>query len=366
MKVEYQRQLEEQRAASRQAAALGANYAKPQEVNLDGSPMLDVTGIYFKCPMIGPVVLPKKEMEVAIKDFLYSQLVEEPEMTTALIIHTVNKDSAKVKVCVETLCKYVDNIIDHPTEEKFWKIRVGNKAFQERVSALEGTSEFLQAAGFQLKAVPGPSGPEEMHYIMDAENAQNLPRLQSLKDVLMAAEPIRPELDRNVKVFHSTGRVDRIKVPDEFYNVTPDELKKEQQIRQEAVEKLGMLRTKEMRERERQRELRRYRYVLLRVRFPDNMILQGTFRAQEKLSSVQEFVRENIELQWLPFSLNTGTGQKLVEENSTLAELDLAPAAVLSFAFDPQVLAEVTAQQGSSQLKCYLNRDRMEEIMALQ
>ena len=38
--------------------------------------------------------------------------------------------------------------MQNPTEEKFRKIRKSNKAYQERVSSLEGTDLFLQAAGF--------------------------------------------------------------------------------------------------------------------------------------------------------------------------------------------------------------------------
>lgn len=45
--------------------------------------------------------------------------------------------------------------------------------------------------------------------------------------------------------------------------------------RTEAVEKASMLRTRAMREKEEQREMRKYNYTLLRVRFPDGYILQG-------------------------------------------------------------------------------------------
>ena len=38
--------------------------------------------------------------------------------------------------------------MQNPTEEKFRKIRKSNKAYQERVSSLEGTDLFLQSAGF--------------------------------------------------------------------------------------------------------------------------------------------------------------------------------------------------------------------------
>lgn len=48
-------------------------------------------------------------------------------------------------------------------------------------------------------------------------------------------------------------------------------------VRMETVERNAMLRTKAMRERDEQRERRKYNYTLLRVRFPDGTILQGLY-----------------------------------------------------------------------------------------
>ena len=111
---------------------------------------------------------------------------------------------------------------------------------------------------------------------MDAKHAANTDKLKMVKNVLFASETIKPELDRSLRVFYLSQKVHRMDVTSEFYSISPEEIKKEQQIRQEAVERLGMLRTKETREREKMRELRRYRYCLVRVRFPDGILLQGT------------------------------------------------------------------------------------------
>lgn len=46
-------------------------------------------------------------------------------------------------------------------------------------------------------------------------------------------------------------------------------------LRSDLVEKNAMLRTKAMREREEQRERRKYNYTLLRIRLPDGSLLQG-------------------------------------------------------------------------------------------
>ena len=44
--------------------------------------------------------------------------------------------------------------------------------------------------------------------------------------------------------------------------------------RSELAERESMLRTKAMREREEMRERRKYRYTLIRIRFPDGIVLQ--------------------------------------------------------------------------------------------
>ena len=368
VKAQARQEIEAERKMQENAHKLAETYSPARELELEGSPLLAVEGVYFRCPMAGPDVLKKEAMENYIKEFLYSQLADEPELTTALMIHTLNKEPDKVKVCIDTLCKYLDNIILNPAEPKYQKIRVNNKAFQDRVYNLEGTHEFLQAAGFLLKQSPGPNdGVPEDFLVLADHHAQDVDRLKSLKDALLIAEPIKPELDRNVRVFYASGCPDRMEVPPEFFAISPEELKREQQARKEAVERMGMLRTKEMREREYQRELRKYRYCLIRVRFPDSVILQGTFRAVDRLNAVCDFVRENIEMDWIPFDISAVAGSKFEDTSfdKTLAELQLTPASLLQFSFDATVLKEIAAQQGSAKIKHYLKPSLLQVAKAL-
>ena len=349
VKQELRKEQEEQARAQKLAQV----YSEKSEVQLEGAPMLAVEGVYFRCALLGDEVLPKAETEERITTFLYSQLPDEPIMTSALIIYTLNKDLEKVNVCIETLCKYIDNVIKNPEEPKFTKIRIQNKVFQERVYSLEGAQEFLQAVGFGLTEMEGADGTPERFFVLPSEHAQNTERLTMAKDVLQAAEPIRPELDRNRKVYFAGGNMAPMEVPPEFYAISRDELRREQQAMNEAVERLGMLRTKEMREREQQRELRKYRYCLLRVVMPDSLLVQGTFRASEKMQSVFDFVRSCLELDWLPFRLGRKGGERLDEDTcatKSLAELQLAPASILHFSCDSSVLEDVKRQQGSKKL----------------
>lgn len=360
IKLQVKRELEAERKAHADAAA----FAGPTETYHESAPVLAVSGVYFSCPMLGDEALPKKEMEDNIYTFFLSQLAEEPVMTSALMIQTLNKDHEKVKVCVDTLCKYLDNIIGHPGEDKYRKIRLNNKAFQDRIADMMGAHEYIQSIGFEQKSLPGPNDTKDDFYVLPAEKSDP-DQVTSVKEILLMAEPIKPELNRNTKVYYPSSKANQMGLPQEFFNYTSEELKKEQEMRSQAVEKLGMLRTKEMRERERLKELRRYRYSLIRVRMPDGNLLQGTFRATEKVSSLYDFVRKTLQLDWIPFTLSSQTGHKLTEESSTLAESDLVPAVVVNFSYDEQVLKEMTAQQGSHAISSYLKPELMASIKAL-
>ena len=50
--------------------------------------------------------------------------------------------------------RYLDNIVKHPNEDKYLKIRINNKAFQERVHGVKGADLFLEAVGFHQRLLP--------------------------------------------------------------------------------------------------------------------------------------------------------------------------------------------------------------------
>lgn len=95
-----------------------------------------------------------------------------------------------------------------------------------------------------------------------------------------------------------------------------------------------------MREKEELREMKKYRYALIRVRFPDGIMLQGTFAVYEKIESVIEFIRENLVSDEIPFVLSTPLGHRLAEEDfeKTLVDLRLVPASILNFSWDTELL----------------------------
>ncbi|KAM8764265.1 UBX domain-containing protein 6 [Rhynchonycteris naso] len=339
---QVKKELQTEATVSGSSEASGTNMVpKPKE---EDSAHLAVPGVYFTCPFTG-TILRKDQRDTRIKEAILSHFSTDPVAASIMKIHTFNKDRDKVKLGVDTIAKYLDNIHLHPEEEKYRKIKLQNKVFQERINCLEGTHEFFEAIGFQkaLLPVPDREDPEEFYVLSEAALVQ--PKsLERHKEQLLCAEPVRAILARQRRIFRPSPLGSQFDLPSDFFNLTAEEAKREQRLRAEAVERLSMLRTKAMREKEEQREMRKYTYTLLRVRLPDGCLLQGTFYARERMVALYSFVREALQNDWLPFELLASGGQKLSEEeNLAFNECGLVPSALLTFSWDTAVLEDIKA-----------------------
>uniref|UniRef100_A0A8B9HNV6 UBX domain-containing protein 6 n=1 Tax=Astyanax mexicanus TaxID=7994 RepID=A0A8B9HNV6_ASTMX len=308
-----------------------------------------VSGVYFICPLTGET-LTKSEREMHIKEAILLRFSEDPLEASVMMVHTFNKDREKVKAAVDIISKYIDNICKNPTEEKYRKIKVSNKVFQEKVSGIEGSREYLQALGFESAMLPVDGQEETEEFLVLPElDTESLEKIKEKKEQLQNGEPVRAKLDRQPQAFRPTQNATRFELPPDFYNLSAEELKREQQAKSDIVERNSMLRTKAMREKDEQRERRKYNYALLRIRLPDGNILQGTFLAWERVAALYQFVRDWLENGWQPFELLAPGGQKLKEdEDVALNECNLAPAALLTFSWDAAVQADIAAAGGKS------------------
>ncbi|NXM68607.1 UBXN6 protein, partial [Serilophus lunatus] len=356
------------------AEAAAGEKGLPEEEKEEGAAAPSVSGVYFMCPLSG-VIVRKDQKEKQLREAIQAYFSVDPVAASIMEIHTFNKDREKVRVGVETMAKYLDNIYLHPEEEKYRKIKLQNKVFQERISCLEGTHKFFQAIGFETKTLPVPGqgkesqgvnvGPEEEQYlVLKEEMLSRLEELKDSKEQLLSSEPLRARLDRQLRVFQPSPEAARFELPNDFYTLSAEEIKREQRLRTEAVEKASMLRTRAMREKEEQREMRKYNYTLLRVRFPDGYILQGTFYARESVSELYSFVRGALREDWLPFELLGPGGLKLTDENLAFNECGLVPSALLSLCWDAGIMEDIEAA-GEEQPRSLLRPELLAEVQTL-
>ncbi|KAK6630517.1 hypothetical protein RUM43_014502 [Polyplax serrata] len=330
IKAQARKELEAQKAAEATAQS-----ASIPETVLDSVPALAVRGIYFQCPLLGPDILTKEEWNQKIRDFLYEQLDEEKGLVACLILRTLNGSKEKVDACIETIEKYFENILKYPNEEKYRKIRMTNKIFEEKVKPIEGALLLLEAAGFQVQELPHQDT-HESFLIFPKEKVEEAPEtFEILLEGLKNAEPITLQLHRDLQVLLPSQAKDRNELPSSFFNLTVEEIKQEQFLRSEAVERNQILRTKAMREKEDIREIRKYKFALIRIRFPDGILLQGTFGVHEKVDCIIEFVKEALEDENMAFNLSTPQGQVLGKNSEqTLISFKLVPATILTFVTD--------------------------------
>lgn len=120
-----------------------------------------------------------------------------------------------------------------------------------------------------------------------------------------------------------------------------------------------MLVTKAYREQEKLKNVRVYKFSLIRIRFPDGIILQGTFAVNETYSAILAFIREHLLSSDVPFILKSPTGTKLSadDEEKTLSELKLVPAVILVFSWNIDDASNTPSQ--------YLKNDTLQLIQNL-
>lgn len=78
-----------------------------------------------------------------------------------------------------------------------------------------------------------------------------------------------------------------------------------------------------MREREELRSINKYKFALIRVRFPDGVYLQGTFSVYEKLGDVYGFVQSCLKNEVIEFKLVSPIGGRFEDEDLNKSLHDL-------------------------------------------
>ncbi|GAB2296949.1 hypothetical protein Dimus_031052 [Dionaea muscipula] len=268
---------------------------------------------------------------------------------------------------VEVVLRLLRNIVKEPENAKFRRVRMSNSKIRENVGEVVGGIELLESVGFMLKEDEG-----EMWAVMDVPSEENLSLLkrsisllepekeeesapsglakvdenvEPVKGNQALDEPLQPKpIDRQIRVFFSTpGNVAaKFKVPESFYNLSPSELKREAEMRKKKIADSQLLIPKSLKEKQAKAARRRYNKTLIRVQFPDGVVLQGIFYPWELTSNLYEFVSSALKQPGMEFELiNPVPFKRRVipcfpdkaagEKAATLEEEELVPSALIKF-----------------------------------
>ncbi|CAK8682045.1 UBX domain-containing protein 6-like [Clavelina lepadiformis] len=294
--------------------------------------------VMFHSPFTNEVVA-KSALKDHIRECLILRLNENAVQASSLMITSLNKDKDKMKTAIETINKYVDNIIVHPDEEKYRKIRQNNRIFLERILPVEGCEEFLEAIGFKRTLNDTDS---EIYFVL---SDVNVAKLKEDKETLASAQVIEVPIYRDPKIIlPSSEKGAQSDLSSDFFKLSSMEVKREHQSRSEEIELNKQLRTKATREAS--RTIYKYNYALIRVKFPDGRSLQGTFRARESIGDLNAFIREHINVEWAVFGLKTAIGKIVEDEEETFLTANLVPTATLNLIWNEEVRVQVLREQG--------------------
>ncbi|KAI6649768.1 UBX domain-containing protein 6 [Oopsacas minuta] len=290
-----------------------------------------------------------------LQNALQDMYLQEPLYASCLMIHTLGTNSPltthlvgtsvgliekdKLTACIETINKCLKNILEHPDEDKYRSIRCESKVLKDKVLPVTGSELFLSSVGF-VQELNDYQGNEVLFYVLAKpknvdEVATQMEHLTTAFDMLNNVTPVKLELNRDIHVYKATSSVNRFpELPSSFFILKPEEVMKENQLRREQVEINEMLLTRAQRERLEQQTTRQYQFCVVRVRLPEGIVLQATFRAKEKLSDLFYFLSQSLRNEAMQFSLFHQGGKKLENMNLSLQEAELVPAALVNLRID--------------------------------
>uniref|UniRef100_A0A0D9XDI9 Uncharacterized protein n=1 Tax=Leersia perrieri TaxID=77586 RepID=A0A0D9XDI9_9ORYZ len=263
---------------------------------------------------------------------------------------------------VELVKKLLGNLLADPGNEKFRKVRLGNPRIKEAVADREGGLDLLEAVGFRVADDGG-----ELFAVMDEVPGDA--RLGGIRQAVLLLERARPStttpqtqadakgscpngvnerkevvkpVDRQIRVFFSVpgSSVVENDLPDSFYSLSNEEIRNEAKMRRERLEQSRLLIPKSYKEKQALAARQKYKQALIRIQFPDGVILQGLFLPVEPISSLYEFAASALKQPSLEFDLICPAGPKTRvispfprpgERARTLQDEDLVPSARLNF-----------------------------------
>ncbi|CAM8945536.1 unnamed protein product [Rhodiola kirilowii] len=316
----------------------------------------------FECPICNQPFGSEEEVSAHVDDCVNQPVEAESDVVVSQI------GTSELEVCVgtflsgkpsdgsvEVVLKLLRNVVKEPGNGKFRRIRMGNPKIREAVGDVAGGVELLEAIGFGLREEDG-----EMWAVMDVPTEEQKEKISkvilllerpSVADVASVSSVDKDEIvvpveqkkvDRQIRVFFSVSEsmAAKIELPDSFYRLSADEVKREADMRRKKLAESQLLIPKSYKEKQAKAARRRYKRTIIRIQFPDGVVLQGTFAPWEPTTALYEFVSSALKDQTLEFELLHPVAIKRRvlphfsaqgEKCRSLEDEDLVPSALIKF-----------------------------------
>ncbi|RWS13822.1 UBX domain-containing protein 6-like protein [Dinothrombium tinctorium] len=274
----------------------------------------------FICPTLGItdgyfVEELKRMIEEGIRDSYKDDML----LMGALLIKNCN-DEQKMDSCISTLELILGNLKTEDEEALQKFKRVKKAKIQQKILSINGGSEFLEAVGFVLDE-------NQEWYNLQCENKDIKERVEYCSDVLRNAEKFELEMDREMVVRNANEFPSLVEFDDEFFELTVDDIKQQQEALTKVKTQGEMLMTKAMRKKI---EKPVPDLCRLRVKITETKFVDVTFKVKETLQDLVTWLQRNFSSDLSEFHLIFN--QKVIPEENyskTFEELNFYPKVAL-------------------------------------
>ncbi|XP_015587370.1 tether containing UBX domain for GLUT4 [Cephus cinctus] len=155
--------------------------------------------------------------------------------------------------------------------------------------------------------------------------------------------------ERNALLFNQAGAeaLPREELPDNFFELTVHDAKallRDIKKRREELEE-APLQTVSQRELDHNKrtlqQLHKYRRTVIRIQFPDQMVLQGLFGPLETIQTIKDFVKNYLANPDVDFILYTTPPKHILNSEKRLIDEELVPSAILHYSGDSDLKSEI-------------------------
>ncbi|XP_068662703.1 plant UBX domain-containing protein 2 isoform X2 [Aristolochia californica] len=315
-----------------------------------------------KCPVCGGAYGSEEEVSEHVEACLSDRVAEstgpqnvEVDMRNELMGWVgVYLSGEPSEGSVEVVLKLLRNIVKEPGNDKFRRLRMSNPKINEAFQMTASGVELLEGIGFRLQqqgeemwaTMEAPSDEQicsmrEAMSLLENKKQENSPLVDSV--TLENRVQQKKVVDRQVRVFFSVPEsvAAKIDLPDSFYNLSAEELKREAELKRKKIADSQLLIPKSYKEKQAKAARRKYKATIIRIQFPDGVVLQGVFLPWEPTTVLYEFVSSALKESCLEFELLQPAmprrrvvprfpraGEKTVP---TFEDEDLVPSALVTF-----------------------------------
>lgn len=155
--------------------------------------------------------------------------------------------------------------------------------------------------------------------------------------------------ERNALVFNQAGAlpISQEDLPDSFFDLTVEDAKVLLRDAKKSINRLedSPLLTEAQRQTESNKKkldhVNKYHWAIIRIQFPDQLVLQGLFRPEETVQDIKNFVRNYLKNPENEFVLYTTPPKTDLNPNCRLIDENLVPSAVIYYSGHSSLKPEI-------------------------